>query len=370
MKVDLMETKSGNLPPSLITSIIIHIFIGWGFLYLVKTATVHLSHNAYLGLIPAAVMIVVFLWLIYDLNRLFPLQGISVIFTLVFGKTIGKIVGIIFTLFIIFFMTVSLRDSHLMVQTYFFKRTPFIVFTTVALIPTLYMALKGIDAIGRLASFILIPPLLVMFLLILLGLSNIDLNAVQPLLEGSPLKWIKAGSSLTLVLLPGLAIVYYLPFFKQPQTIKKVGLVSLATVMPLFFLSLFGTIGVFGPVVIHKKNWPVVEFFHIIDYPYLLLEQAGLFFLIAWYPFVFVSLSQGLFLVGNEFHYLFPQIKRKWFILAAFFLLFLGANLPLNIIIIHTFLSRLQTLIPLSFQGILLITWLTARLRFRKGTKG
>lgn len=365
-----METKAVNISPSLITSIIIHIFVGWGFLYLVKTATVHLSHNAYLGLIPAAVMIVIFIWLICDLNRLFPQQGISMIFTRVFGKTIGKIIGIIFTFFIIFFMTVSLRDSHLMVQTYFFKRTPFILFTAVAIIPSLYMALKGIDAIGRLASFILLPPLLLMFLLILLGLSNINLNAVQPLLEGSPLKWIKAGSGLTLVLLPGLAIVYYLPFFQQPQTIKKVGLIALATVMPLFFLSLFGTIGVFGPALIQKKNWAIVEFFHIIDYPYLLLEQAGLFFLITWYPFVFVSHCQGLFLFGNEFHHLFPQIKRQWFILAAFFLVFLGANLPLNVLIIHAFLRRFQTLIPLSFQGILLITWLTARLRFRKRPKG
>lgn len=365
-----METKSVNIAPSLITSIIIHIFVGWGFLYLVKTATVHLSHNAYLGLIPAAAIIVVFLWLIYDLNRLLPQQGISVIFTRVFGKTIGTMVGIIFVSFIIFFMAVSIRDSHLMVQTYFFKRTPFILFTSVALIPALYMALKGINAIGRLASFILLPPLLLMLLLILLGLSNIDLNMVQPLLEGSPLRWIKAGSGLTLVLLPELAIVFYLPFFKQPQTIKKVGLIALATVMPLFFLALFGTIGVFGPALIQKKNWPIVEFFHIIDYPYLLLEQAGLFFLITWYPFVFVALSQGLFVVSNEFHYLFPQVKRQWFILAAFFLVFLGVNLPLNIIIIHSFLRRFQILISLSFQGILLITWLSARLRFRKRPKG
>lgn len=365
-----METKSENIAPSFIMSIIIHIFVGWGFLYLVKTATVHLSHNAYLALIPASIIITVFVWLIYDLNRLFPQQGISVIFTRVFGKIIGKMVGIIFALFIVFFMTVSLRDTHLMVHTYFFRRTPFILFTAVALIPTLYMALKGIKSIGRLASFMLFPPLLLMFLLILLGLSNVNLNTVQPLLTGSPLKWLQAGSGLTLVLLPGLAIVYYLPFFKQPQTIKKVGLISLATVLPLFFLSLFGTIGVFGPTLIQKKSWPVVEFFHIIDYPYLLLEQAGLFFLITWYPFVFVALSQGLFIFGNELNLIFPHIKRNWFILAAFILVFLGANLQLNVISIHTFLRRFQTLIPFSFIGILLITWLIAKLRFPNGTKG
>lgn len=364
-----MKPKSESMPPSLVMSIIIHIFIGWGFLYLVKTATVHLSHNAYLALIPAAMIIAAFSWPIYDLARIFPRQGISEIYQQVFGKTLGKIIGFIFIVYVLFFMAVSIRDTHLMIYTYFFKRTPFSLFTAIALIPALYMALRGIKSIGRLAAFMLFPPLLLMLFLIILGLSNININTVQPLWAGSPLKWLQAGSGLTLILLPGLAIVFFLPFIKEPKTIKKLGLISLATVFPLFFLSLFGAIGVFGPALIQKKNWPILEYFHVIDYPYLLLEQAGLFFLITWYPFVFVAFCQGLFIIGNESHFIFPQIKRNSFIIAAFIIAFLGANLPLNIIAIHTFLRHFQSLIPLSYMGVLLITWVTARLRFRNGSK-
>lgn len=256
-----------------------------------------------------------------------------------------------------------------MVQTYFFKRTPFILFTAVSGTIALYMALSGIKSIGRLASFMLLPPLLLMLLLILLGLSNVNLIMIQPVLAGSPLQWFQACSGLTLILLPGLAMVFYLPFIKQPQVIKKVGLFSLATVVPLFFLSLFGTIGVFGLDLIRKNNWPIVEFFHVIDFPYLLLEQAGLFFLITWYPFVFVALSQGLFIIGNEAHLIFPQIKRNLFILATFILFYLGINLPIDVILIHSFLRRCQSLISLSFMGIILITWLTVRLRLGNGPK-
>lgn len=359
-----MKLNSENIPPSLLMSIIIHILIGWGFLYLVKTATVHLSHNAYLALIPTSIVILVFLWFIYDLARIFPQQGISIIYQKVFGKIIGKIIGIVFILYVLFFMTISIRDTHLMVQTYFFRRTPFFLFTAVSVIIALYISSKGVKPIGRLASFMLLPPLLLMLLLILLGLSNVNLIMVQPVLAGSPLQWLQACSGLTLILLPVLAMVFYLPFIKQPQVIKKVGLFSLATVVPLFFLSLFGTIGVFGPDLIWKKSWPIVEFFHVIDFPYLLLEQAGLFFLITWYPFVFVALSQGLFIFGNEAHFIFPQIKRNWFILAALILLYLGANFPIDVIMIHTLSPRFQSLISLSFMGIILFTWLTARLRF------
>lgn len=364
-----MKTKREIVATSLLLSMNIHILIGWGFLYLVRTATVHLSHNAYLGIIPASMVIMVVLWLVYDLARIFPHQAISEIYQQVFGKLIGKIIGIVFILYILLFMTLSIRDTHLMIQTYFFKRTPFILFTATALIPALYLTLKGIKSIGRLATFMLFPPLLVMALLVLLGLSNINVNTVQPVLAGSPLKWLQAGSGLTLILLPGLAMVFYLPFIKQPKIVKKVGLYSLATVVPLFFLSIFGTIGVFGPTLIQKMSWPIVEFFHIIDYPYLLLEQAGLFFLIAWYPFVFIAFSQGLFILGNESHLIFPQIKLNWFVLTAFILVFLGANLPASEILIHALLRRFQSLISLSFMVIILITWLTARLRFQNELK-
>ncbi len=359
-----MKTKLVSVPDSLLYAIIIHVLIGWGFLYLVKTATVHLSHNAFLGLIPATIIIFAFIWLIYDLACIFPNQGISIIFTLVFGKLVGRIIGIIFILYIFFFTTIMLRDAQLMVYTYFFTRTPFIIFTAVVLTAKLYIALKGIVTIGRLAAFMLIIPLFLLLLLILIGLSNVNPINVQPVLNVSPLKWLQAGSGLTLVLLPETAIVFYLSFIKQPKTIKKIGLISLGIVVPIFFLSLFGTIGVFGSAAIHKMNWPVVEFFHILDYPYLLLEQAGLFFLIAWYPFHFIGISQALFVIGNELHSLFSQIKRNWFILTITILIFIGANLPIDVVFLQVFLRRFQSLIPLSFLGILLITWLVARWRF------
>lgn len=360
-----MKTKPVIIPDSLLVAIIIHTLIGWGFLYLVRTATVHLSHNAYLGLIPATIIIAAFLWLIYDLACLFPCQGISEIFKLVFGKLIGRMIGILFMLYIFFFVTIMLRDAQLMIYTYFFQRTPFILFTTIMLASMLYCPLKGIIAIGRLAAFMLIIPLLLLFFLILIGLSNVNLVNVQPVLEGSPLQWFQAGSDLTLVLLPEIAIVFYISFIKQPKVIKKIGVISLGIVVPIFFLSLLGTIGVFGPALIQKLNWPVVEFFHVLDYPFLLLEQAGLFFLIAWFPFHFIGISQALFVIGNELHSLFSQIKRNWFILTITILVFIGAVLPTDVVFLQAFLRRFQSLIPLSFLGILLVTWLVARWRFK-----
>ena len=361
-----MKTKPQIVPDSLIIAIIIHTLIGWGYLYLVKTALTHLNYNCYLGLIPAVIIISPFLLIVYDLACIFPNKAISEIFMLIFGKIVGKLIAINFLFYLLLFLTLALRDAQTMVYTYFFDRTPFFLFTAVVLIASLYLGLKGVHSIGRLAAFMLLPPLALLLLMTLLGLSNVNLNNIQPMLGGSAFKWLQAGSNLTLVLLPVLAIIYYLPFIEQPKTVKKIGFISLGVVVPLFFLALFGAIGVFGPSPAKKMVWPIVEFFHILDYPYLLLEQAGLFFLIAWYPFVFIGMTHGLFVIGNESRFIFPQIKRNWYTLAAAILIFIGANLHVNPICLQNFLSRFQELISLSFLAIILITWLAARWRFRK----
>jgi spore germination protein len=361
-----MKNDPQKTADSLIMAIIIHIYIGWGFLYLVKFAVNHLTNNAYIGLFPAAVIIIPFFWVASDLARIFPNMSICTIFCRVFGKYTGKAVGIILLLYITFYESIALRDGHLMISSYFFNRTPFCLITAVFIACALYLALNGVKAIGRLTMFMLFPPLLIIFMLELLGLVNVNFVNIQPVLAGSPWQWLSAGFDLTLILVPGTAIIFYLPFINQAKNIKKISLYSLGVVFPIFFLALLGTIGTFSTSLTKTMSWSVVEFFRLIDYPYLLLEQTGLFFLISWYALFFGAMAQGLFLIGNEFNALFPKVKRNWYILSLSVLVFAAVNIPLNIVYIQSFLLSYQRWIAFSYLGILLGTWLVARLRFKE----
>ncbi len=360
---NLLRTEE-KVPYSMITAIYIHILIGWSFIFLVSIITKP-ENNSYLGLIPAMILILPTFWMAANLARIFPDLTLSAVLVKVFGKFWGRVFGVVFFLIIIMVSNLSFREAHLMVFSYFFKRTPIFLIPLFFIAGSLYMGLKGIRSIGRLASFMLIPLLLTIFGLELFGLVNINLLNLQPVLQAPPEKWLLNGLDLAFAVLPGASIALYMPFIREPKNVAKVGLYSFAVIFPLFFLSLLGVIGVFGPDVVIKITWPVVEFFHLIDYPYLLLEQAGLFFLIAWYASLFVAITQVFFIIGHNLSVIFPTVKRNWFIVALNISGFFSALIPINTIELRKITLPLQKTIIFYFLALLTCTWLIARWRFK-----
>ncbi len=360
-----MKQNTKNNTNSLIMASIIHFYIGWGFLLIARIATGHLTNNAYLGLIPAAIFTLPFIWLITDFAKLFPGKNISTIFGLVFGKYLGAGISIVHLLYLFLFESIPLLYGQIMVHTYFCERTPFYILPAVLLVSGTYLAINGFFATGRFAAFLLIPSLLVILGLEILSLVNVNLLNIQPVFKGSPLNFLLAGTDLVIILLPNTAPLLFLPFINCPNSVKKVGLTSFAITFPILFLAVLGSIGAFGPMFTAKHNWSIVEYFHIIDYPFLLLEQAGLFFLIAWYAITFIAIAQGLFLFGNELSVIIPQIKRKWLTIGFSLTVLLIANIKTNALILDEFLVRYQKLITFSYLAIILFTWTVAKLRFK-----
>jgi Spore germination protein. len=156
-----MKQDSRELPDNLIMALITHIYIGWGLLYLAKLATLHLTYNSYWGILVALLIVIPFLWLVSVLTRTYPGLSISQVFGKIFGTTLGITLAIIFFLHIAYFQLIFLRDSQLMVYTYFFKKTPLILMTGLLMAGVLYTAWRGAWSIGRLAAFMLFPPFLI-----------------------------------------------------------------------------------------------------------------------------------------------------------------------------------------------------------------
>jgi spore germination protein (amino acid permease) len=349
-------------------AIVTHIYIGWGLLHLSKLAT-FLTHNVYWGLPVALLIIAPFYWIISQLAKRHPGLSISQIFSRVFGGPLGAILAILFFLHIAYFQLIFFHDSQLMVYTYFFKRTPFFLITALLIAGASYPALRGAESVGRLAQFLLFPPFLVILGLQLLGLANINPLNLQPVFGGSFRDWLLTGTDLVTVLLPGAGLAICLFFLKKPESVGKITLYSLAMVIPLFFTNILGIIGTFGPMVMRTLNWPTVEFLQLIDFPFLLLEQTGLFFLAAWYASIFVTLSVGAFFVGNEFHLLFPRIKRQWFTVIYCLLLWTLVNLPVSMVASETFFQATHRLVTFSFLSFFGLTWLVGWFRFKTGRK-
>ncbi len=356
-----------TVPNSLLTAIITHIFISWSYLDLTDLATLHLRHNAYLSVILALPLILPVIWIICDLASIFPGKPVSFVMESAFGKILGKLINLIFILMLFGLAIYVLWESQLLVGNYFLPRFNLRFLIIIITGSTLYLSLHGIESVGRMAAFTLIIPLIVIYSLHFLGLSNVNTINIRPVLEGSIYQWFEAGFDLLITLTPVTAVFIYLPFFKSPKKLLQASLMSLGLVIPLFFLTLLGTIGAFGPEMTAKFTWPPVEFFHIIDLPFLLLEQSGLIFIITWYVFIFVVLSQAHFILGHLISTAFPVIKLRWAIYsAALIITIVTLLLPMDALFIKNLLKSILRYFICSYFSIILLTWILVRIRYRK----
>jgi hypothetical protein len=224
-----------TVPTSFMIAIFTHTFISWGYLDLIDIATRHLKHNAYLSLILALPFLAPVIWIAYDLAVKFPGKPFSYVMETAFGKWLGKLVHLIYILMLFGLAIHTLWESQLMVGSYFPARIDIRFSIVIIAMLTLYLAVHGIVAIGRLAAFMLIIPLAVIYGLQFLALSNVNALNLQPILEGTPRQWFEAGLDLFFVFTPASGVLPYLQFFKSPGSILRVLFISLGLVVPLFF---------------------------------------------------------------------------------------------------------------------------------------
>ncbi len=354
------------LPDSMLYALTVVIYFGWDLISLPAEATKHLSYNGYMSLLVGAALYMPLFFVAADLARRFPGWSILQIFLSALGKPLGWLFCLLLSAqgFIVLF--VAVRRAHLMVTNYFFCSTPQNLILLLFLAAAIYLACHGVEALTRLAGFMLIPPLAVIVGLLILGLSNVNLINLRPVLAGRPADWLRSGIELLYPLYPATTAFFYLHFFRDYRSVLKVSFSALATVLPIFILHTAGAIGAFGPHLIKHLVWPGVEYFHILDFPFMLIEQGGLLFVITWYSLQFIAASQAYFALGNQWHILMGRFKESAYtILAAF------CTLPLflfnlRIVTLQALVDRYLVAAIVANIALFILAWLAAVARGQK----
>jgi spore germination protein len=325
-----MNKEKTAIDPWLLWPFLVVPALGFGLLNLPFSATQTMGNEGYLGVPIAALLTLPGIAAIYLLARRFP--GLSIIEygNSILGPVLGRITGLVYLGFGLLLLAVFMRDQINMVGSYLLDQTPLYVMLLVVSIPTAYFASRGLETISRLASFVLLPSVLVMSVLIVTGFQNVSPTHLLPLGDLKPLQYLDGGRSVSYIfyLLGTAAMV--LPFLKPLRSFPRVagGTVLLLTIFYLAFT--IGAIGVYSHHHLLRFSWPSLEFVHAIEYPYLLLEQAGLLMLISWLTVFFVAtqvLSYTTALGCSQLTGAFDYKIFTWMLLPVqFFLTMLPGN--------------------------------------------
>lgn len=288
-----MSKEKTAISPRLLTPLLITSALGYGLLNVPYYAVKVMGANGYLAMPIAAVLALPGLAAIYLLALRFPGQTLIEQGESILGPVFGRIIGLCYLGFLIVFLAMLTRDMVNQVGAYFLDKTPLTVIILVYLLLTAFLASRGIETITRLASFIIIPAMIIITMLGVAAYQNVTWTRVLPMFTPNVWDYVKGGFLATnlFYLLGGSAFV--LPYLKPARSFPRVIGWTILIIAPFYLLYAIGTIGVFGHKYLLNFAWTSLEFVHILEYPYFLLEQAGLLMIIDWTTLIL--LASGFF---------------------------------------------------------------------------
>jgi spore germination protein len=289
-----MSKEQTAIGPWLYFALLIIPAIAFGLLNMPYYAAKVMGANGYWAEIIAAFFVLPGIAAIYLLARHFTGQTIIQQGNSILGPFLGRITGLIYLFGNLIILTMITRDFVNMIGTFFLDRTPTYTVALVLLGFAAYAGSRGIETVSRLAVFVMIPALLVLLGLMVTGFQNIKWTHVLPIASPNIGEYFKGGLAVVYIYYLIGASAISIVFLKPLKTFPRLAGGALLFLAIFYAVYVLGSIGVFGHQYILRYSWPSVEFVHEIDFPYFLLEQAGLLLLI-----VLTALS----IVGTGYFY-------------------------------------------------------------------
>ncbi len=240
------------------------------------------------------------LWCWLRLGSMFPTKGIVGTLQEILGKPMGWGLGAVL---LILWLGQTARVARMgvgVVQASLLERTPGEITTIVFLLGALFMARKGVEPLGRMATLVALAALSVAALLPLLTWAETQWLNLRPILQGGIIPELRTTVRLA-GRLGGLLIpLILLPMVKGKPKEKKALIPAIVTfvAIPAFVLNLF-TLAVFGPRQTSLLLRPGLEVVASIEMPTIFVERLTVFYVGAWTLMIFMDLSIYLYLLSQ-----------------------------------------------------------------------
>jgi spore germination protein len=309
------QNKKYSLSSGTLLAILLVAYLGLDFLNLPDQAVESVGASGYWTIIIAFILVLPIIYIISDFQRRFPERNLISAAPLVIGKPLAFLGNLLFLSIIWGWLILSIRDAADLVLTYMLDRTPLWISVFLFLMGIGYIAMKGLDAVGRIASFVLIPTVCFRIGMQILAFQDFSLSHVLPLITARPLNYLMGGIKLTNAFFSILTIILIYHFLDQPKKISAISLGVSGCALLVYMIEIVGTVGVFGATYTQRFAWSNLALIQRINIPYLVLEQVGPLFLVVWLTMFLVSTAFYFTLLGNGITQIFPKLDYKMIIL-------------------------------------------------------
>lgn len=312
----MLNEKTG-IAPGLLFMWLFSAFFGFGLVGASTTAARYMGANGYWEVLLAFLLALPVIAAIVALGRRFPHQSFIQYLPSVLGRFPGKLTGFLFMLFLVVLTAWATREVIGTFHLYFLRRTPLWAMALLVLLPSAYLALKGIEGITRLAAFMFPLAFLLISMNTLLSFQNFSLDHVRPVFSVNGEKLLLGAANMFYIFFPLAAVLVLYHYLNDKQKGQKSLIAAGLLASVQIFVFVICAIGVFGRLGVLSYNWAFLEMSRNTEIPYL-LQTSGMFFPIVWLSQLFVGIGAFYFAAAQSCTELFSALNYKWFVWLLF----------------------------------------------------
>lgn len=293
------------------------------------------DQNGWLLIIGAAILTIIYSYIITTLGKMFPDQTIVEYSQKILTKPIGMLICIILIIKLVVFVGLEIRVFGELIKQTLLKNTPIELIMIVMLFTAVYLTRKGYEVRARIGELIIFLALIPIIIVLLFALQDIKLDRLAPFFTLSAKEFI-SGSYYISIAMVGIEFLYIvIAFLKSPEKVTKATIHTVIFVAGLNLIINFITIGIFGPTETERQIWPVMTIMQVIELPGAFISRQDALMMSFWILTAFALINCYIFFISILTSRLIKCKEANWINLLVIPIVYGISLIPNNIA--HTF---------------------------------
>ncbi|MGM0902691.1 MAG: GerAB/ArcD/ProY family transporter [Bacillota bacterium] len=305
--------ESLKISPFMAAFVIVSMQIGIGVLGFQRLISKDAGYDAWISVIGAGLAVHIIVWIMYKICEAVDGDVITAN-VFVFGKIIGNSINTFLILYFIMTCLTLLSGLIEVIRTWMFLGLNQVFFASVYLILGIYIVNGGFRTVVGISLFGIVVPAYLLFSF-LAPLRYGDFTNMLPILDHTPVQFLKSAYSMTLTYLGYGVLLFFYPFIKEPQKSKKWVHIGLLTVTLFYTFLTVITFAYFPLALLQKSIWATLEMWKIVKLPFI--ERFEYLGLANWALVVLPNVAISLWVASRIAKRVYQINQRKAVIVVA-----------------------------------------------------
>jgi spore germination protein KB len=275
----------------------------------VPTVTAKLAErDLWLTPIWASLIGFITVFIVIQLNKLFPEKTIIEYTEQILGRFIGKVFGWVYLVFTVYITSIVIREYGEFMVGIFLNNTPLAIVIGSMVLVCAFNVRGGIEVIGRSAQ-IFVPIVLLLYLcLVLLLIPDLKVEHMLPVFEHGIIPSLKGSLVVQGWFSEFILIAFLLPFMTNRNKGMKWGIISIIAITATLVITNIASYCLFGiatstivyPVMIAARFISIADFFEHLEALAMMIWVGGTFVKISMFYYA-ITLGTAQLLKLSDF---------------------------------------------------------------------